>query len=184
MKKKNVELIPLLEYDYEQFVLDNQEAFRFGAMEEFGLRDNHTEEDGEIISKATIYNSINEGDAYWIVQRHKNVGGMVVRIDGNRGYLDLLFVLPKYHSQGIGYLAWCEVEKMFPEVRIWETCTPYFEKRNIHFYVNRCGFKIIEFFNRFHPDYNDPEYKNSDCYKDDDNDGMFKFEKIISREGA
>jgi len=35
---------------------------------------------------------------------------------------------------------------------VWETHTPYFEKRNIHFYVNKCGFKIVEFFNPYHPD--------------------------------
>ena len=26
--------------------------------------------------------------------------------------------------------------------------TPYFEKRNIHFYVNRLGFHIVEFWNK------------------------------------
>ena len=59
---------------------------------------------------------------------------------------------------------------MFPEVKVWETCTPYFEKRNIHFYVNRCGFHIVEYFNQFHKDPNDDE-------KGDDFDGMFRFEK-------
>ena len=29
--------------------------------------------------------------------------------------------------------------------------TPYFDKRNIHFYVNVCGFHITEFFNEKHP---------------------------------
>ena len=29
--------------------------------------------------------------------------------------------------------------------------TPYFEVRNIHFYVNKCGFHIVEFFNEHHP---------------------------------
>ena len=33
----------------EQFILDNQEAFRYGAIEEFGLRYEHYEEDGEIM---------------------------------------------------------------------------------------------------------------------------------------
>ena len=28
----------------------------------------------------------------------------------------------------------------------------YFEKRNIHFYVNKCGFSIVEFFHPGHPD--------------------------------
>ena len=41
-----VQLHPLECSDREQFVLDNQEAFNYGALEEFGLRDNHFEEDG------------------------------------------------------------------------------------------------------------------------------------------
>lgn len=68
------------------------------------------------------------------------------------------------------------MERMHPEVKIWETDTPYFEKRNIHFYVNRCGFQIIEFFNSFHPDPNDT------CdfsYDKEEFDGMFKFRKEI-----
>ena len=30
--------------------------------------------------------------------------------------------------------------------------TPYFEKRNIHFYVNKCGLKIVAFYNERNPD--------------------------------
>lgn len=54
--------------------------------------------------------------------------------------------------------------------------TPYFEQRNIHFYVNRCGFHIVEFFNKFHPDPNEPE---ADVKEFDEQfpDGMFRFEK-------
>ena len=33
-----VQLRPLEHSDREQFVLDNQEAFNYGALEEFGLR--------------------------------------------------------------------------------------------------------------------------------------------------
>ncbi|MBQ2497742.1 MAG: N-acetyltransferase, partial [Prevotella sp.] len=62
---------------------------------------------------------------------------------------------------------------MHPEIRVWETHTPYFEKRNIHFYVNRCGFHIVEFFNAHHPDPHDPDSHG------DDNDGMFRFEKVM-----
>ena len=49
-----IELKSLAPDDREQFILDNQEAFRYGALEEFGLRDDHFEEDGEIISRKTI----------------------------------------------------------------------------------------------------------------------------------
>lgn len=172
----NVKLAPLEEADRNQFILDNQEAFRYGAMEEFGLRDNHFEEDGEIISRQTIEASIDGGTAYRIVHHGETVGGVVVKVEGTQGDLDLLFVVPDVHSKGIGYAAWREIETLYPEVEVWQTCTPYFEKRNIHFYVNRCGFHIVEFFNEKHPDPHAPE-----SGKGEDFDGMFRFEKVMKR---
>lgn len=174
-----IRLSPLTNDDRDQFIRDNQEAFNYGALEEFGRRDDHFEEDGEIISCATIEQSIDNGEAYRIIQGGKSVGGVVIRVDGEHGDLELLFVSPKIHSKGVGYAAWCAVEKLHPEVKVWETVTPYFEKRNIHFYVNRCGFHIIEFFNSHHPDPNDP-----DAVKEDSEqfpEGMFRFEKRMEQ---
>ncbi len=136
----NIKLIPLQADDRKQFILDNQEAFNYGALEEFGRRDDHFE-------------------------------------DGEKGDLEILFVTPRAHSRGIGFSAWCEIEKMYPGVKVWETMTPYFETRNIHFYVNRCGFPIVEFFNQHHPDPND-----SDAAAEADEqfpDGMFRFQKKL-----
>ena len=58
-----ITLTELTEEDREQFILDNQRAFLYGATEEFGLRDDHYEEDGEIISRKTILHSIENGTA-------------------------------------------------------------------------------------------------------------------------
>ena len=55
---------------------------------------------------------------YRIIQDGKSVGGVVIKVDGERGDLDLLFVSPKVHSKGIGYAAWCAVEQIdaqFPD---------------------------------------------------------------------
>ena len=170
-------LAPLQPDDREQFIFDNQEAFNYGALEEFGRRDDHFEEEGEIISRETIQRSIEEGEAYRIMQDGQPVGGVVIKVEGDRGGLELLFVSPKVHSRGIGYSAWCAIEKLHPEVKVWETVTPYFEKRNIHFYVNRCGFHIVEFFNSRHPDPNDPEL--AEHTDEQFPDGMFRFVKEI-----
>ena len=170
-------LAPLKPDDRERFILDNQEAFNYGALEEFGLRDDHFEEEGEIISRETIEASVDGGEAYRIMRDGLPVGGLVIKTDGDRGSLDLLFVSPKAHSRGIGHAAWCAVEKLHPEVTVWETVTPYFEKRNIHFYVNRCGFHIVEFYNSRHPDPNDPDAGKEENAQFPD--GMFRFEKRI-----
>ena len=174
---KTISLVRLTKNDREQFIKDNQEAFNYGALEEFGLRDDHFEDDGEIISRETIEASIDSGEAYRIMKDGQPVGGVVIKVEGEMGDLDLLFVSPKAHSKGIGYAAWCAVEQLHPEVTVWETVTPYFEKRNIHFYVNRCGFHIVEFFNSHHPDPNDPDV----IQQTDEQfpDGMFRFEKRL-----
>ena len=165
-----VQLVPLESNDREQFIRDNQEAFNYGALEEFGQRDDHFEEDGEIISHETISRSIDEGTAFRIMQDNKPVGGVVIKTEYDHGELELLFVSPDVHSKGIGYAAWCEIETMHPEITVWETVTPYFEKRNIHFYVNRCGFHIVEYFNEHHCA---PDDKDGELFD------MFRFEKIL-----
>ena len=170
-------LVPLKETDRESFIIGNQKAFNYGALEEFGRRDDHFEEDDQIISRGTIENAIDSGEAYRIICDGETVGGMVVKTDGSKGDLELLFVSPEVHSKGIGYSAWCEMEKLHPEVKVWETVTPYFEKRNIHFYVNRCGFHIVEFFNSHHPDPNDPGEGGTE--DEQFPEGMFRFEKRI-----
>lgn len=173
IKKINTEVtLEKLEIkDKENFIKNNQEAFNYGATEEFGLKDNHFEEEGQIISRNTIINSIDKGEAYNIILNGKIVGGAVINVKNNYGELDLLFVNPNEHSKGIGYSAWCEIEKLHPEVKVWETVTPYFEKRNIHFYVNRCGFHIVEFYNKYHKD---PNHLNEEGPEE-----MFRFKKVI-----
>lgn len=147
-----VELILLQPEDREQFIKDNQWAFKYGALEEFGKRNDQFEEDDEIIARQTIENCIDQGTAYRIWQNGQKAGGAVVSVKGDRGSLELLFVNPTMHSSGIGYAAWRAIEQMYPKVKVWETITPYFETRNIHFYVNKCGFKIVEFYNPLHPE--------------------------------
>ena len=99
---REIKLIPLAPDDREQFIKDNQEAFNYGALEEFGRRDDHFEEDGEIISAETISQSIDRGEAYRIMQGDVKAGGVVLKVEGNHGHLELLFVLPSVHSKGIG----------------------------------------------------------------------------------
>lgn len=180
MKNTKVELIPLTADDREQFILDNQWSFKHGALYEFGERDDHIDEDGEIISRQTIEMCMDaEGaETYRIMLDGKKVGGVILHIDNqtNVNELDTLFVAPEEHSRGIGYGAWLAIEALHPETKIWKTCTPYFDKRNIHFYVNKCGFLIDEFWcEYFKPDFDIPD----GCPDDEGPDEMFSFIKIM-----
>jgi len=182
MKITKVTLVPLTEDDREQFILDNQWAFKYGALTEFGERDDHIDSDGEIISRATIERSIGEpnSEAYRIMLDGKKVGGVILTIDKEtlHNHLDILFVLPEEHSKGIGFGAWQAVEALHPETKVWETCTPYFEKRNIHFYVNKCGFQIDQFWcEYFQPEHDMPDDSEHDT--DEGPDEMFRFVKVM-----
>ena len=181
MKNTKVALVPLTEDDREQFILDNQWAFKYGAMMEFGERDDHIDDDGEIISRETIERCIDDAnnETYRIVLDGRNVGGVILKInkETHHNELEILFTLPDEHSKGIGYGAWQAVEALHPETEVWMTCTPYFEKRNIHFYVNKCGFRIDQFWcEYFQPDNNMPQEDNHD---DEGPDEMFRFIKVM-----
>lgn len=72
------------------------------------------------------------------------MGGAIVTLEAStqRNTLDLFYLLPNSLGRGVGYRAWQAIEQAYPATRVWVTHTPYFEKRNIHFYVNKCDFKI------------------------------------------
>ena len=69
-------------------------------------------------------------------------------IDESRGHnhLDFLFVKVGCQNRGIGGFIWNGIESRHPDTVVWETVTPYFDIRNIHFYINKCGFHAVEFF--------------------------------------
>ena len=182
MKNTNVILVPLEADDREQFILDNQWSFKYGALHEFGERDNHICANGEIISRETIERCIDDpqNETYRIVVDSKKVGGVILKIDKKTRHneLEILFVSPEEHSKGIGYGAWQAVEALHPETVVWKTCTPYFEKRNIHFYVNKCGFHIDQFW----CEYFQPEHEmldDKECEHDEGPDEMFRFTKVM-----
>ena len=120
------------------------------------------------------------GEALWFVCDGETVGGAIVTGDGDRMMLDFIFIDTAHQDRHLGYAAWQAIEARYPRATHWELVTPYHERRNIHFYVNRCGFKITEYFNDRHPD---PNYPAEGDYPGED-DGMFKFEKEIARNDA
>ncbi len=164
------ELLPVEDNDLADYKHDMQEAFRLGAAAwEEDL-------DEEILPEAHIDKSLKaDGSvAYKAVVDGQMSGGAIVVINGAHGHLDFLYVKSGVQSRGIGQQIWNTIEAMHPEVELWETCTPYFDTRNIHFYINRCGFSAVEFYNPNHIDPNAPD-------GDDGKDTFFRFEKRMPK---
>ena len=147
-----------------------QDAFQYsfesytGCKEEQVLPESHIDE--------CLYRS--DCFAYMMVENNEILGGCIVTInnDTNNNILDFMFVKVGIQSKGIGQKIWKEIEKQYPNTQTWETCTPYFDVRNIHFYVNKLKFHIVEFYN-----YKNPDPNTLDEYSDNRDEGMFKFIK-------
>ena len=121
-----------------------------------------------------------EAEALHIICEGKRVGGAITSGAGQHKLLDFIFIDTACQGRHLGFAAWEAIEARYPEATHWELVTPYHEKRNIHFYVNRCGFRITEYFNKWHPDPNYPQEEAGD-YPGEDG-GLFKFEKDVVRE--
>lgn len=168
----NCILMPLKNEDIATFKKDMQEAFQQGAMQEFN------DLNVEILPEKDIDKPLNAkgAAAYKAIVDGKIVGGAIVVIDEltQHNQLDFLYVKFGIQSKGIGKNIWDEIERLYPQTRIWETCTPYFEKRNVHFYINCLGFHAVEFFNPYHKDASIPDDMIGGDY-------FFRFEKVMKR---
>ena len=156
------------------FKEEMQEAFQHG-FQTYNKDDGKDPNQWQVLPDEDFYRSLRaEGaEAYEAVDADgQRVGGAIITIDSltHEGELAFLYVKVGVQSKGIGQAIWKAIEAMHSEVELWETCTPYFDRRNIHFYINRCGFHAVEFFNEHHPDPNMPE-------QFDQEDGLFQFEK-------
>ncbi len=177
----NLSFMQVTEADLPQYKKDMQEAFQFGAIEG-GFPMNMCEIilpekdiDRSLASKGAV--------AYKAMSGNDIVGGAIVvlEIDKSTGHLDFLYVKHGVQNKGIGKFIWFEIERLHPEIHTWETCTPYFEKRNLHFYINVCGFHVTEYWNEHFkaPQEQSEEYDEQYIDGSDDGDGMFCFRKEI-----
>lgn len=175
-EENSIKLVPVGEDEQPEFLKKLQESFAKAVIETFGDSSN-----GPIPPDEVIYESFNAKNAetYHILWNDKKVGGVVLQINNETHHnsMDLLFLSPEHSGRGIGFATWKAIVAKYPKTEVWELVTPYFEKRNIHFYVNKCGFRIVEFFNAYHPDPHD--------HGDDREESMpgrhdfFRFEKVM-----
>lgn len=165
-----IELRPLQENEVDLFVKEIQIAFDKAVIEKYGPQPE------TVIPREDVERSLygKNAEAFRIIADGGGVGGVIVSInkETHHNALDLFYINPDFHSKGVGQKVWRMIEEKYPETKVWETHTPYFETRNIHFYVNRCGFHIVEFFNPRHPE----KGTSADV---PGGDGFFRFEKVM-----
>ena len=160
-----IELKVVESSDLVKYKSDMQEAFQKGFERYYG-KSKYT-----ILPEADIDESLNTkgAKAYKAVLDGEMVGGAIVVIDPitNKNSLHLLYVKYNLESKGIGKEIWDFIEGLYPNTKSWETCTPYFDKRNVYFYLNKCGFHIVRYVREI----------NKEGFVGDGGDGMFEFIK-------
>ena len=163
----NFKLELITENDLKVLKKDMQESFQKGFEDVYGS----TEE--MILPEKDINQSLNTPGAiaYKAIVDDEIVGGAIIVIHEKTKHNDLHFLYVKHgiQSKGIGKMIWDEIERLHSDTIVWETCTPYFEKRNIHFYVNKCKFHIVEYIKE----------RNKDGFIGDGEEGMFTLQKVM-----
>ncbi|MBV7273484.1 GNAT family N-acetyltransferase [Clostridium sp. PL3] len=169
-------LVPLKAENITMFKRDMQKAFQYGYEKECGPSDEL------ILPEEDIDESLNakSAEAYQAVINGEVFGGAVITVNNetHHNHLDFLFIKVGCQGSGVGQELWKAIENLHPETKVWETFTPYFEKRNIHFYVNKCGFHIVEFYNPLHPEPDMPETVGGMAAEE--GDYFFRFEKNMN----
>lgn len=156
----------------KQFMSEMQEAFQKGYESYSGSID----DESPVLPTEDIEHSLADSHAiaYQAVDNGIRLGGAIIVIsgDGKKGELHFLYTKVGMQNKGVATFLWRSIEALYPDVEEWETCTPYFDVRNIHFYINKCGFHAVEFFNSHHQD---PHETDEDEARD--GGGMFRFVK-------
>jgi len=144
-----VELVPTRYDERELFIENLQAAFRRAD----GTDKFHSEDLPRFFERtnAVLLN---------ILADKQLAGGAVLILNyaTQRNKLSLFFVNADCRNLGIGLAAWRVIEKLFPATKVWETSTSWLDKRNLHFYLNKCGFHAVSIYSARHPvQYTDKE---------------------------
>ncbi len=169
----SVSLVPIAEEEFDSFVERLQAAFTQAA------RDKFPEFLGNIPPAHDIDEALNEPSVEMLGIQHEDkiIGGAVITGGDTHKRLEFIFIDPDRQNLHLGQAAWQAIEERYPNAKIWELETAYHQKRNIHFYVNKCGFHIVEYFNKYHED---PDFSQEGAadYPGAD-DGLFRFVKAM-----
>ena len=171
-QKTRLKVSPITDNEFPIFRKDIQKAFQNGIFTR--------EEDEKSEDIILPFEDIDNGYArksvitYKATVNNEIIGGAMVSFDKKeeKGILELLYVKVEAQGNGYGVELWQKIENLHPEVSIWETFVLYTEHRNLHFYLNLCGFSAVEFFNEHHKN----NTENSESFND-----LLKLRKYVNK---
>lgn len=96
------------------------------------------------LSEEDFFNK--DGAPYKIIKDGAVIGGIFIlfKPESKKGEVVLWGLQPFYQGQGVGQRIWKELEVIYADIETWELITPVAALKNIKFYVNKCGFHVVE----------------------------------------
>ena len=80
-----------------------------------------------------------------IYDNGKFIGGSIVEDMGNNiKEINIFFICVEYQGKGVGKMALEMIENYFKDTKVFRLITPSQVIRNALFYINRCGYNIVE----------------------------------------
>ncbi len=140
----DIRLLPLQPEDVDRFAAEAQDAFQQAV--------DNTDEKAPlpVLPREDIDKSLAHPRAQsWVAWLGEQpVGGAIIYANAQTQEHEcaILYIATTAHSKGIGTALWYAIERQYPMAKKWTLCTPYFEVRNIHFYLRKCGFHIVDLF--------------------------------------
>ena len=152
---EGLEFHPFIERDIDVLSPIMKAAFDEDTFIHTGRKEGGPEgyDNGDFLRKWYLNDEVT---SFKITKDTKPIGGLALWIkESNINFLGNLFIAPEFENKGIGSIVWRFVEQTYPKTIKWQTETPAFSRRNHHFYVNKCGFKIVHIKN--------PKSKDESC---------------------
>ena len=169
----NIQVVPPTKMN--SFIADMAEAYQLAYEYRFG------EITSNCISERTVKYVLSKCRclSFEVVEKEKRLGGIILSLvhNGKRARIFLMFTQPELQNRGVATFLWNELREFMPGVKTWTAGAPYFAVPAIHFLVNKCYFKIIQFTNSV----NSPGDYEKNEVTDPWTDGYLYFEKRVSK---
>ena len=123
--EKDIDFVLVEERAFGDFAKETAAVFSIAVVEHFGNAAGRNAVPLDEVEKSLR----KRGSVVYAVFYHgQKIGGVVLNINPETRHnsMELFYILPAFHGRGLGEIVWREIERRYPETRVWELVTPYF----------------------------------------------------------
>ena len=84
-----------------------------------------------------------QGNLFTIIENEEIVGGALLFLDGSSMYVARIFIDPQFHRMGYGIKTLRLIEKLIPDIHIYNLDTPLWNVRTNQFY-QKLGYQKVK----------------------------------------